>query len=136
MQISRKEICKMISEEHPEFDEKFLLEVDKFIFDTLKQKVNNPTNLIYDLSPLGRWTFRKKITKDKLQDQGVVGNEITPKLQSILSFYETYTQDKLEKKYEIFGKESHEAYLLAKEQKKLQKRKEVKPKKHFQLPWS
>ncbi len=127
MQLGRNEICKMVQEENPEFDLDFLLELDKFIFSTLRKKTSNPTSLIYNLAPLGKWTYRKaKVvnTFNKCEE----GNELSIKIKMILDMYEIYVQDKLEKKYEIFGKESHESYILAKKQERLQKWQENKSK--------
>ena len=118
----------MVHEENPEFDLEFLNELDKFIFQTLRHKTSNPTSLIYDLAPLGKWTYRKVATRKYLYGCGDVVNEFTDKLRIILDMYEIYTGDKLKKKYEQFGKENHEAYILAKKQERLQKWKEAKSK--------
>lgn len=131
MQLGRNQICEMVNKENPEFTLDFLIDLDKFIFSTVRNKISNPTSLIYDLAPLGKWTYRNKATKD--YRYGCIKNgegttEFTDKLDIILDMYKTYVNDKLEKKYEQFGKENHEAYLLAKKQERLQKRKETNPK--------
>lgn len=126
MQLGRSEICKMVHDENPEIPLDFLNELDKFIFQTLRKKTSTPTALIYDLAPLGKWTYRHLATRKYLYGCGESNNDFVDKLKLILSMYEVYVEDKLNKKYEIFGKENHENYIMDKKQKRLQKWKKDK----------
>lgn len=130
MQLGRDEICRMVADENSEFTIEFLKEVDKFIFSTLRKKTNSASSLIYDLSPLGKWSYRKVATIKYLYGCKGAINDFTDKLNKILEMYEIYVKDKLEKKYEQFGKENHEAYILVKKQERLQKWKETQSKEH------
>lgn len=131
MQLTGKEISAMVFEENPEFSLELIREVDKFIFRTLRDKISAADTLVYNLPPLGDFNYRKTQTEKFLNN---INPELTihkEKLQNILNQYKVYSEDKLKLKYDKFGKENHEAYLLAKKEKNIQRRKEAESKKHI-----
>lgn len=129
MRKSSKDICKQVSEKYG-YDLDMVKSVSETLFKILEDKVRNPTHLIINCSPLGSFFFRH--TKSR----NLVGKGKYPEiifednLKKILELYKVYDKDKLDFKIERFGEESHKAYLLGKEQKKLQNKKKVELKKY------
>lgn len=134
MQKSHKHISKQVYDKHPEYSLEAIEELNKFLFQTLRRKIREGSNLIYKMGPLGSFVFRLKQTKlelyrEKARDR-YIDEDIQKTFQGIIDIYDNYKTDKLKSKYERFGKESHEAYLLAKKQKKLQEWERTKSEQH------
>lgn len=123
-------ICQKVADDlNVEYD--LIKSINDVIFKEVSKAVREPDSLIVGLQPLGNFYYRDKKTLEKLRNNLYFNHpdkeQYTKHLSHIMDMYEVYKKDKLEFKYEKFGKESHEAYLLAKKQKKLSGTKEVKP---------
>lgn len=126
MQRTSKDISKKVSDLNPEFSLEVVQELNEFIFFKLKEKIKQGDSLIYFLPPLGNFNFRLKETTKvkKHQDNKKLEHkdpEIITVIDKVIINYKQYSQDKLNKKYERFGKENHESYILAKKQERLQR---------------
>ena len=122
-------ICQKLSDDiNVEYD--LIKSINDVVFKELYQAIRKPKSLILSVQPLGSFYYRDKKTVTKLlkaNHDDPDNEEFNQSLADILEMYKVYREDKLNFKYEKFGKESHEAYLLAKEQKKLPTTKEDKP---------
>ena len=123
-------ICQKLSDEiNVEYD--LIKSINDVVFKELYQAIRKPKSLILSVKPLGSFYYRDKKTLTKLvnaKQNDPDNDEFNQSLADILEMYKLYREDKLNFKYEKFGKESHEAYLLDKEQKKLPTTKEDKSK--------
>lgn len=123
-------ICQKVSDElNIEYD--LIKSINDIVFKELYQAIRKPKSLILSVQPLGSFYYRDKKTLTKLvnaKQNDPDNDEFNQSLANILEMYKVYREDKLNFKYEKFGKESHEAYLLDKEQKKLLTTKEDKSK--------
>lgn len=123
-------ICQKLSDEiNVEYD--LIKSINDVVFKELYQAIRKPKSLILSVKPLGSFYYRDKKTLTKLvnaKQNDPDNDEFNQSLADILEMYKVYREDKLNFKYEKFGKESHEAYLLDKEQKKLPTTKEDKSK--------
>ena len=123
-------ICQKVAEDlNVEYD--LIKSVNDVIFKELSQVIRKPKSLILSAQPLGNFYYRDKKTVVKLvkaKDNDPDNEEFNQSLADILEMYKVYREDKLNFKYEKFGKENHEAYLLDKKQKKLSAAKKDKPK--------
>ena len=96
------------------FEDKDLMEsISNIIFKDVKDSIEECNNLRLIVKDFGTFYFRKR--KASIDD-----NAPSVKLKKkdfskkILDMYEVFDKDKLEFKYEKFGKENHENYLLGK----------------------
>lgn len=124
-------ICQKVADDL-KIDYDLIKSINDIVFKELSQVVRNPKSLIVSLQPLGNFYYRDKKTSEKLRNNLHFNNpdseEFTNDLSNIMNMYISYKEDKLKFKYEKFGKESHEAYLLDKKQKKLSTPKKDKSK--------
>lgn len=125
MQKTSKDIVKAVHAKYPQYSEDLLMKLNNFLFKTLQAKISEGKTLLYLLNPLGTFSFRRKATEDylKLQPPSNLENpsEFISSLLRVSDQYKVYVEDKLKLKYEKFGKESHEAYLLAKKAQRAKK---------------
>jgi len=128
MIIEGKEICRRVSVKE-DVPQETVESINSIIFKTLSDKMRDPTHLIMSLAPLGNFYYREKKSRMRLESlKDYPGSEeFGYNIQRILDMYKIYSQNKLNFKYEKFGKESHDAYILAKEQKKLLRSQKIKP---------
>lgn len=123
-------VCQKLSDElNVEYD--LIKSINDIIFKELSQVIRKPESLILSVQPLGNFYYRDKKTLVKLvkaKDNDPDNEEFNKSLVDVLDMYIEYREDKLNFKYEKFGKENHEAYLLDKEQKKLSATKGIKSK--------
>lgn len=101
------------------------------LFKVLKQKIVNPEALIMDMGQLGNFYFRKGVTKPR--SEYTMDDEIQSTAKKILDLYDEFDKDKYEFKCEKFGKESHDSYIVAKKQKKVQRFKKIDYKQYMEL---
>ena len=124
-------ICQKVADDL-NIDYDLIKSINDTVFKELSQVVRSPESLIVSLQPLGNFYYRDKKTSEKLRNNLHFNNpdneEFTNNLSNIMNMYISYKEDKLKFKYEKFGKESHEAYLLDKKQKKLPTTKKDKSK--------
>lgn len=100
--------------EEPEFVES----VGNFFFKNIADATREVPNLIINAGPLGNFFYRKaKTTVHALKLSDLSTPEYTEFIYKILDLYEAYDAAKLKFKYEKFGKESHDAYLLVKDER-------------------
>lgn len=126
MQYKSNDICKSVSKEK-DIDFDLVKSIDTAIFKELSNQMRNPTNIFINVYKLGTFKFRcKKVNSALTNYDKELNKEIIPNLEKIIGLYDNYIKDKNEFKENKFGKETHRAYLLAKEQEKLSKAKEVK----------
>lgn len=130
MKLEAFNICKQLSErENLDYD--MIKSINDSIFKSLNVTLRKSPNLIASVDDLGIFYYRKKKTLDKLRflkEDEIGYEEFKESLERIVEHYKQFDKDKLEFKYEQFGKEAHEAYLLDKKQKGLFRAKENKPK--------
>lgn len=138
MQKTSRLISKQVHEKHPIYSLEFINTLNDYIFEKLKEKMSKAESLIYFLPPLGSFRFRLKETKSFVSKQinkveKYRDAEMLEMANRIIDNYDTYREGKLNAKYERFGKETHEAYLLAKKEENLRKWKEAQFKQHSKL---
>lgn len=98
----------------PEFAES----VGNFFFKRIADATREVPNLIIDANPFGKFFYRKaKTTVHSLKLTDKSDPDYVAFIYKILDLYELYDAAKLKFKYEKFGKESHDAYLLGKEER-------------------
>lgn len=114
MRLNSNDICS----EFP--DPEKMKSINDVLFSEIKEMIQDVPNLIIDLPPLGKWYYRKAKTKNYLNSPRVF-DETREFANKVLNLYKEYDEDKLQVQYEKFGKEAHEAYLLAKKQGKISK---------------
>lgn len=127
MQLKSKDISKIVAKKLGERED-VVHTIQDCLFKRLSKKIRNPKGALkLTILGLGTFYFRNMKTKNMLEAllsrKEKVHNydqKFEEHLKHILSLYEQYKQAQYEKKVEYFGKESHDAYLLAQEQKKLQ----------------
>ena len=122
-------ICQKVADDlKVEYD--LIKSINDIVFKEVSKITRTPDTLIVSLQPLGNFYYRDKKTSEKLRSVTHFNNpdseEYKTHLTNITEMYKLYKEDKLKFKYEKFGKESHEAYLLAKEQKKFSSTKSIK----------
>lgn len=142
MILNGKDICKMVADDN-QIDYNLLLSINNTVFLKTKEWTRNPTSLKVYIKGIGSWFYRKTKTKDNLNflnnlilENTIFRNEKeyqnaikkSKVMTFILKEYETYIQDRYDKKCEKYGKEAYEAYKMAKKQEKIQKTQEAKSK--------
>lgn len=133
MQKTGRLISEQVYNKHPEYSKEFIHSLNVYIFKKLKDEIKEGNSLIYFLPPLGNFQFRcKEINKfvayQSIKEEKYQDEELLKLSEKVLKNYDVYREDKLNAKYERFGKESHEAYLLARKEENLRKWKETKSK--------
>lgn len=127
--LNSSDICR----EFPDFDK--MKSINDILFSTLKETIKEAPNMILDLAPLGKFYYRKVKTKNYANSPDVYP-ETKEFADKVLKMYELFDEDKKQVRYAQHGKESHEAFLLAKKQGKVPKFQKAKPEEHLQLPGS
>ena len=129
MKLESFNICQQVADKHSlPYD--LLKSINDIFFKTLKDTIRNPTEgkLIINAHPLGTFYYRRKKTMDKITfREDEIDEEYKNNLYTILTNYEQFDKDKLKFKYEKFGKESHDAYLMAKKEKNFSKSQKTHP---------
>lgn len=119
-------ICEdYASSQNLEYD--FVKSINDILFKSVRDKIKSPDSLILRVGKLGNFFYKKTKVKFKLSNEKN-DDELIEDYKTILNMYEEYLTDKLNFKYEKFGKQGHDAFILAKEQKKLSRAKEIKSK--------
>ena len=117
-------ICQSFCEKHDE-EYEFIKSINDVMFKQFRDDIRNPTSLILSMGDLGRMYYKKTKTSFKLMESNTQDEEIKEGAKKILEMYKVYDKDKLNYKYEKFGKESHDAHILARKEKKLSKSKKI-----------
>lgn len=129
MQSKAKDICDKFE------DTEKMKSINDIVFSELKLKMEQAPNLIIELAPLGKFYYRK-FKVQNIYNHPDVYPETKEICSRILDMYEKYNYDKLQVKYERFGKENHEAFILAKKQGKIQKFQKFEPEQYSELSGS
>lgn len=121
---TKKDILKNISSYNSDLVES----VHDAFFQHMDKCIRNPESLIFLIPSIGSFYYRDKKSREFYYKIRNTDPDTAEVIKSYLDIYEDYYKDKLEFKYEKFGKESHDAYLMAKKQKAIQKAQENKSK--------
>lgn len=120
-------ICQNVAEKN-QLDYDLVKSINDSIFKGLNERVRNPESLITCFSPFGNFYCRKKEVRERLKGinsgnskrKELPGDdEFKESLIRILEMYSKYDEDNLNFKYAKFGKESHDAFILAKKTQRI-----------------
>lgn len=127
MEITSKEILKIVSK-RDNIDINLLKSINDSIFKKTKKLIQEAPSLRIYLRHIGTFYYRDKKLDNYVRFPEGRTEEDIAFFNKVKAMYDEYYKDKYEFKIRKFGKESHETYLLDKEQKKLQKAKADKSK--------
>lgn len=134
MQSNSKEICNIVSKQ-TNTPLEIVTSINDVLFKKLSKHIRRPTKyLAFKISGLGTFYFRRartiKIRRIREPYNDPISVAYKKHLDIILSLYDEYITYRDGKRIKKFGQESHDAFLMAKEQEKLSKKEEAKSKQH------
>lgn len=117
MQLESFNICQQASEKTG-LDYELLKSVNDVFFSSLASIVRNPPSLIVKIPVFGHFYYRERKSIQRLEG-GNYEEEFGQHLERVVEWYKEFHENKIGHKYEKFGKESHDAYRLAKAQERI-----------------
>ena len=127
MKLESFNICQNYAEKN-NLNYEFVKSINDVLFKEIRNKIRTPNSLILKVGKLGDFFYKRTKVKTKVDFDKGKDDELLIHYHKVLTMYEEYMADRLKFKYEKFGKETHDAFLLDKEQKRVQRAKENKSK--------